>query len=336
MKISDTGEFGLIELLTKGLVYDPATVIRGVGDDTAVLRTDGGKWLLFTTDMLVEEVHFAPAYSSWRQVGAKALAVNISDIAAMGGCPAHALISIGIPRRLAVEDVVELYDGLKEMARVYRVNLVGGDTVAHPERLVINVALLGEVEAGKAVLRSGARPGDWIFVTGTLGASAAGLYLYQHPGTVCPSDAADYCRQAHVNPLPRVDEGRLLAECGVTAMDDISDGLAAELHQICQASGAGCLVRADAVPVAPEVREAASRAGKDPLEWALFGGEDFELVFTVAPGKFPELNRAMAKAGFCIYKVGEITAAGAGLLLALPDGGTAPLPDSGYDHFFRL
>jgi len=336
VKLSDTGEFGLIELLTKGLVYDPATVIRGVGDDAAVLRVDGGKWLLFTTDMLVEEVHFTPAYSSWRQVGAKALAVNISDIAAMGGCPAHALISIGIPRHLAVEDVVLLYEGLKEAAGTYRVNLVGGDTVAHPERMVINVALLGEVEAGKAVFRSGAQPGDWIFVTGTLGASAAGLYLYQHPEAVCPPDADGYCRRAHTVPVPRVDEGRLLAECGVTAMDDISDGLAAELYQICKASGTGCLVRADAVPVAPEVREVASRAGKDPLEWALFGGEDFELVFTITPGKFPAVNRAAVKAGFCIYKVGEITAAGAGLLLSLPDGGIAPLPDGGYDHFFRL
>lgn len=332
MKLSKLGEFGLIEFLTGDLVFDPGGVIKGIGDDTAVLEIPGGKWLLFTTDMMVEGVHFELGCSNLRQVGWKTLAVNLSDIAAMGGRPTHALVSLAVSPRFDTADLAELYDGLREAARTYKVNIVGGDTVRDPDRLVLNVALLGEVEAGKAVYRSGARPSDRVYVTGPLGAPAAGLYLFKNPTTACPPGASDYCRCAHAAPAPRVDAGMLLARSGVTAMDDISDGLASELHEICGAGGVGCLIRQEDIPVDARVRLVAEGAGVDPCQWALYGGEDLELLFTASPGDSEMIERETAGAGIEVFHIGEITDSG-GVRLVLPGGKIEPLPRGGYDHF---
>lgn len=331
MRLSDLGEFGLINLLTRDFTYG-AGVIAGVGDDTAVLDMGGDKWLLFTTDMMVEEVHFSLKYCTMRQVGWKLLAVNISDIAAMGGSPAHAVISVAVPPQIPVSELAELYRGLREAAGAYGVSLVGGDTVSSHERLTLNVAMLGTVEAGRAVYRKGACPGDRIYVTGTLGAAAAGLHLYQNPSLACSPQAADYCRQAHAVPRPRLAAGRLLASYGVTAMDDISDGLASEIHEICRSSGVGCLLRAADVPVDPRVWEVAALAGADPSAWALFGGEDFELVFTAGADARERIEHAAGAAGVTIYPVGEITGA-TEIMLEKADGTVVPLPRGGFDHF---
>lgn len=330
--MSELGEFGLIELLSKDLINNPAGVIRGVGDDTAVLAVSGKMWLLFTTDMMVEGVHFSLDYSTFHQVGWKALAVNLSDVAAMGGRPTHAVVSLAVPPGMESSALVELYEGLRKAAGLYGVNIVGGDTVSSPDKLVLNVALLGEVEAGKAVFRSGAHPGDRVYVTGTLGAPAAGLYLFQNPGMSCPPEVVDYCRRAHTAPQPRVEAGRLLARCGVSAMDDISDGLASEMHEICGASGVGCLIREEDVPIDYRVRAAAKSAGIDPLKWALFGGEDLELVFTAGPEAEEKIKEETAGKGIKIYNVGKITASGK-ILLERLNGEVIPLPRGGYDHF---
>ncbi len=334
MKLSELGEFNLIKLLTKDLVYDPQGVIKGAGDDTAVLTTSEGIWLLFTTDMIVEGVHFSLDYSTFQQVGWKALAVNLSDIAAMGGRPTHSLVSLGIPYGLESDALVELYAGLREAARKYRVNIVGGDTVSSPGQLVINVVLLGEVEAGRAVYRSGARPGDRVYVTGTLGAPAAGLCLFQNSELSCSPEVEDYCRSAHTMPQPRVEAGRILATCGVSSMDDISDGLAGEMHEICGAGGVGCIIREQDLPVDRRVRVVAEKAGIDPLQWALFGGEDLELVFTVGSDAEEKIKREAAGKGAIIYNVGEITASGKVMLERL-NGEVVPLMCGGYDHFLR-
>jgi len=333
MSLSELGEFGLIDILTRDFTYG-AGVVKGVGDDTAVLEVSGDKWLLFTTDMMVEGIHFSLDYSTMFQVGWKLLAVNLSDIAAMGGRPTHALISAAIPPRLNPSELVELYRGLRKSADEYGVNLVGGDTVSNHERLVLNVALLGEVEAGKAVYRSGARPGDRVYVTGTLGASAAGLYLFQNPALSCSPQSADYCKQAHAVPRPRVDAGKFLAHQAVTSMDDISDGLASEIHEICKSSGVGCLIRAAGVPVDPRVREVAALAGIDPVEWALFGGEDFELVFTVSPEHQERMYSSAGAAGIKVYQVGEITDSPE-VVLKKADGEVVQLQRGGYDHFCK-
>lgn len=332
LKLSALGEFGLIERLTRELINDPGQVVCGAGDDAAVLRAAGPDQLLFTTDMLVEEVHFSLAWAMVEQVGVKALAVNVSDIAAMGGRPAHAVISLGIPERITVEELDGLYRGLRRTAREYGVNLVGGDTVASPDRLVINVALLGLVEPGRAVYRSGARPGDLIYVTGSLGKSAAGLYLCRHPEMPVAPEAAAFVRHAHLEPCARVRAGRLLAGAGATAMDDISDGLAGELGEICRASGAGCRVRAGAVPIDARVRQVAAMAGSDPLNWALHGGEDFELLFTVSPAIAARMEDKMVQAGETASLIGVIVPAKEGMKIE-KDGIWLPLPVQGYDHF---
>lgn len=333
MKLTEIGEFGLIGRLTGNFSYDPSRVIKGVGDDTAVLKAGDGRWLLFSTDMMVEEIHFSFDYCTARQVGKKALAVNVSDIFAMGGLPTFAVVSIALPPDVAVGKVVEMYEGMKEAAKVYNVNIVGGDTVKTPERLVINVALLGEVEAGRAVYRSGARAGDLIYVTGTLGAAAAGLYLLQNPVPDCAPEVAVYCRMAHCEPVPNANAGRILAGCGVTAMEDISDGLASEMYQICGASGVGCRIEAKDVPIDPRVRAVAGYAGIDPLEWALFGGEDYKLVFTAAPAAEEDIGHALASAGVGMHRVGKISQADEGMSLIMPDRRTVSLPRGGHDHF---
>lgn len=332
MKLSEIGEFGLIDLLTRDLVYDRSRVIVGIGDDTAVLKTDGDRWLLFTTDMMVEGVHFSFDYSSAEQVGKKALAVNVSDIAAMGGRPLHAVVSMAVRPDLAVEKLEALYQGLKEAAKEYGVNIVGGDTVQNPERLVISVALIGDVAAGRAVYRSGARAGDGVYVTGTLGAAAAGLYLFTNPNTACSPEAAGYCRSSHCEPVARMAAGQALSGCGAGALDDISDGLASEMHEICGASGTGCRIWAAALPIDDRVREVAAAAGLDPMGWALFGGEDFELVYTAGPAAGEKIRETLQKIGVKVHRVGEITTPEEGLLLITKDG-FQPLLRSGYDHF---
>lgn len=334
MKLSEIGEFGLIERVTKELPVSRSKVLKGVGDDTAVLRTGGDKLLLMTTDMLVEGVHFSFDYARPKEVGKKALVVNISDIAAMGGLPTHATVALGIPDGFAVKDVEALYAGLTYACNMYKVNIVGGDTVKSPERLVINVSLLGEVEAFRVIYRSGARPGDVIAVTGPLGGSAAGLYALQQPDPEYPKDVVKALRSRHLSPAARVKEGRILSGSGaVTAMNDISDGLASEVTEICRASGAGCVLRAADIPVEKAAGKLAGICGLDPLEWALYGGEDYELVFTVRPDRLSNLKDIMKKWGYSIDVCGEITGPDEGCRILWPSGETAPLEPRGYNHF---
>jgi len=334
MKLSEIGEFGLIDRVTKNLLTSPARVLKGVGDDTAVLRTGGEKLLLMTTDMMVEGVHFSFEFARPKEVGKKSMVVNISDIAAMGGLPTHATVAIGIPPGFSVKKVEAIYAGLKEACSAYRVNIVGGDTVKSPERLVINVTLLGEVEAFRVTYRSGARPGDIIAVTGPLGGSAAGLHALLNPEREGPKNVLKGLRGRHLNPTARVREGRVLSASGaVTAMNDISDGLASEVNEICQASGTGCLLRGAGIPVDSAARELAEKCGLDPLDWALCGGEDYELVFTVKPDRLAGLKARMEEQGYPVYVCGEITSPDEGRLLQLPDGGYLPLTPQGYSHF---
>ena len=334
MDLSALGEFGLIELLSRRLPVTRPEVIKGIGDDAAVIRVNGDSWLLLTTDMLLEDVHFSFSYAAPEQAGYKALAVNVSDIAAMGGWPAYALVSLGVPLTLPVAVLEGIYAGLRQAADEYGVSIVGGDTVKSPERLVINVALLGMVEAGRALYRSGARPGDLILVTGSLGNSAAGLYLCWHPETSVSPETAAFLRSAHLTPRARVGAGRLLAKTGkVTAADDISDGLASELHEICRASGVGCRLREEAVPLDPRLKEAARAAGRDPLDWALYGGEDCELVFTAPARDAAQIKGQLEANQESCYLIGEILAKEKGILRVSAGNQVFPLEPRGYDHF---
>lgn len=334
LDLNGLGEIKLIELLTREIVPYPDNVIRGIGDDAAVLKAEGEDWLLFTTDMLIEDVHFSMAFVKPAQVGAKAMVASVSDIAAMGGRPLHAVVSLGIPLKFSAEVLQGIYSGLRNAAIEYSLNIVGGDTVKSPGKLIINVALIGSVGAGKAVYRSGAKPGDLVFVTGSLGNSAAGLFLYQNPGTRVSTEAGSFLKSAHTEPKARVKLGALLAGTGmVTSMDDISDGLATEIHEICLASGVGCRIRSPLVPQDQRLKEAAAAAKRDPLNWTLYGGEDFELVFTVRRDSAAAIKRLLNEEGEKCHLIGEIVQPKAGITMELPQGYFVPLEAKGYDHF---
>lgn len=330
MNLKDVGEFGLINLLKQDTIHDPSTVVVGIGDDAAVLLPTPRHLQLVTTDMLVEGVHFDLATTTAMQLGYKAVAVNLSDIAAMGGIARHAVVSIALPAAMPVDFVMNLYQGMKEICREYSVNIVGGDTVASTAGLVINVAVLGEVEPAYVVRRSGAQVGDVVAVTNTLGNSSAGLALLQR-GQWEAYDFAWPLISAHLTPQPQVEIGQLLAVHGATAMDDVSDGLASELHEIAQASNVSICVDASLIPLSPAVRHTAAIFGRNPLDYALYGGEDFQLLFTMAPDQFRLL--AEIDVGAPLVRIGEVLPHGEGVMMVDEEGQRMPLQARGYNHF---
>jgi thiamine-monophosphate kinase len=300
--LADVGEFGWIARLKRKEKRAPG-VVTGIGDDTAVLRVPAGKDLLFTTDMLLEGRHFRRSEATARQIGRKALAVNLSDIAAMGGTPTHAVVAIGLPARTPLRYAEEISAGLRVLAKKYGVSVVGGDT-NRSDRTVISVALLGEAPAGKKVLRSGARPGDVVFVTGTLGGS--------------------YASRKHLTFEPRLAESRwLLKHCRPTSMMDLSDGLASDARRLAQASGVDLVIEARKVPVSP---------GAGGLDRALFDGEDFELLFTVPRASARRLAASAPKGLARFRPVGSVRR-GRGRVWLYRRGKIAPLPEKGFDHF---
>ncbi|RJX22632.1 MAG: thiamine-phosphate kinase [Ammonifex sp.] len=330
MKIHEIGEFGLIARLTSE-IETGAGVVKGIGDDAAVLD-NGERLLLFTTDAVVEGVHFDLQHVAVEDVGYKSLAVNISDIAAMGGKPTYAVISVGLPDYFTVADADALYRGLREVARNYGVAVVGGDTTGAPV-LIVSVALLGEASPAGVRYRSSALPGDIVCVTGSLGGSAGGLFLQENGGFPCPEPLRDLLLRKHRRPEPRVAAGRMLGTLsGVHALIDISDGLASDASHIARASGVRCHIYKAAVPVEPATELVARRAGKDPVDWGLYGGEDYELLFTVAPAAMGEVSAALSECGADCRPVGKVLE-GKGLWMVLTDGSLTELSRRGYEHF---
>jgi thiamine-monophosphate kinase len=329
MKLWQIGEFGLIEIITEFLnksgVGDTPEhdVLIGVGDDAAAWRSQGSPQL-GTTDILVQDVHFSMDIITWRQLGWKALAVNISDIAAMGGIPKHALVSLGLPSDAEVEQVLELYQGMAEIAKRFALSISGGDVVKAP-LVIISPSVVGM--AGNNILtRSAALPGDLIAVTGYLGSSAAGLRMLK-AGLELDAETASYLRQAHLCPLPRVGEGELLAQHGVRAAIDLSDGLVADLNKICQASKVGARVMTDRVPIHPSVQAAFER---DSLRLALSGGEDYELLFT-ARGDVIEGTKSLMSGPVTV--IGEIVTEPRQVTLLDEEGKAMEWEGGGWEHF---
>ncbi|MBP2625765.1 MAG: thiamine-monophosphate kinase [Firmicutes bacterium] len=330
MQLEQLGEFALIDLIKRDTINKADSVMIGIGDDAAVLKSTPGRLQLVTTDMLVEKVHFDLSTSSAWQLGYKAIGVNLSDIAAMGGVPNHVVISIALPKHLPVDFVVSLYDGMKEICREFGVNIVGGDTVSSPHGLIINVTVLGEVEADKLQRRSGARVGELVVVTGTLGDSGCGLDLLMQGDWQIYSFASSLVSR-HLVPKPQVLQGQMLATLGSTSMNDISDGLASEVNEIAHASNVGMRIYSSLIPLSPELQEAALLFGKTAVHYALYGGEDYQLVFTIAPEKFKVL--AQVDIGTPLTVIGEVTERSEGILLVAEDGRTSVLEAKGYNHF---
>ena len=316
----------------------PSSLVLGIGDDAAVLGQHTGSETVITTDLLVEGVDFdldnfktAP-----RDIGHKALAVSLSDIAAMGARPRFALLSVGVPRaRWETPFLDRFYQGVFALADAHGVSLVGGDISRTPERVVVDSIVLGEVARGRAVLRSGARAGDLVYVTGALGGAAAGLRLLQQrartgePVKLNRSQRQLVLRQTR--PTPRVAWGRLLGERRLaTAMIDLSDGLSSDLAHLCRESGVGALVEASRLPLDPHLSRSAP--GAEALPLALHGGEDFELLFTVRPRDAAKLPREVE--GVRAARVGFVTAAAGRVRLQEGDR-VVNLKPAGFEHFER-
>ena len=290
------------------------SLVCGIGDDAAVFRNAGGKETVITADLLVEDVDFRRTTTPPYLLGHKALAVSLSDIAAMGSRPQWSVVSVGVPEEVWQTDFVErLYDGLMDLANRYGVQLIGGDTSRTPESIVIDSIVTGECAAGMAVLRSGAKAGDQIFVTGSLGAAAAGLRLIERGAHVAEqslgdedSQKLDHILLRQLRPDPRVGWGIVLGEERLaTSMIDLSDGLSSDLNRLCAASQTGAMIDSSSLPIDTHVTELCGRRALDPLQLALHGGEDFELLFTVKPADVARLPRRVD--GVEITRIGQIT-----------------------------
>jgi thiamine-monophosphate kinase len=334
----EIGEFGLIDRLASRLKQrvgsHPSGVVIGIGDDTAVLEYQPDQQIVATTDALVEGVHFRKDTITYHNVGYKAMAASISDVAAMGGRPQHGMITMAIPADIEVETLECIYDGIAEICNEYDCAVVGGDIVKTDGPLLINVALLGTVERGKALLRSTAQVGDIVFVTGTLGGSAAGLALRcQYKGTELEQSMRDYLIGCHERPTPQVTAGTLLAESGIcTSCNDISDGLASELHEIAAASNVTITIIEKHIPIHDYVRQFASLTGSDPYSWALYGGEDYQLVGTVHKQHVGAIQSKFQEHQIPFVVIGEVTGFGNKVLMA-KENETIELEKSGYNHF---
>lgn len=344
-----TGERALIERIRQRVPAAPASLLVGIGDDAAVAAPARGAFQVLTTDTLVEGVHFDWRFSSPADVGHKALAVSISDIAAMGGAAELALLSLMLPADTPVAVVDGILDGLLALAAAHRVALAGGNITRTPGPLVLNVTLTGSVKPRKILRRSGARPGDQLYVTGSIGGAAAGLAWLQSAGPLNgPADAVAgggepalaepddpamaACVLRHRRPEPRARIGALLGRTrAASACMDLSDGLADALAQVCEASGAGALIDGTALPIAPGAAAWFAAGGTDPIKAALAGGDDYELLFAVPKRRRGRLRSVIGHArGVSITRIGEVTT-GRSIEIEGP-AGRIPLP-TGFDHF---
>jgi len=319
------GEFGLIDRLAKMAVGRDEHLIIGIGDDAAAWKGDASIQLA-TVDSFIQGVHYPSGIVPWPELGWKALAVNLSDIAAMGGIPRYALVSLALPPQTEVDDVTALYTGLLELAKQHRVTIVGGD-ISNAPMVIINVTVLGSSPKKQLLTRSSAKPGELVAVTGHLGAAAAGLEMITKKLKFEPKAAARF-KQAFFKPTPRIAKRQLLLEQGVKTAIDISDGLVADLNQICKASKVGARIDANRVPVEPMVK---AGFGDRALELALAGGEDYELLFTA---KAEVINRVKQAASCPVTAIGEITA-GQGVTVADRRGKPLKLDKAGWEHFTR-
>ncbi|MFC3342951.1 thiamine-phosphate kinase [Paenibacillus abyssi] len=364
-------EFASIHKWTKGRQPEQwqrsRGVVLGIGDDTAVVElpeaaAGSGAWQwLLAVDTMVETVHFNWTTMTEEDVGYKALAANVSDIAAMGGLPQHALVSVSVPRSFEPQRMSRFYDGLYACAEQYGVAVVGGDTTSSPQHLVVAVTVTGTVEADRAVRRSGARAGDAVFVTGPLGMSAAGLHyllaadsgasghgLSGRSGSpdvpaAAAAEAAEAAEaagaaplvRAHRRPQPSVRAGRLLLSRGTCrSLNDVSDGAASEAWELAEASGVSIVLREDWLPRSGSLASYAASVGVDPLEWMLYGGEDYVLIGTMDKHDADAAKSELNGQGIPFYRIGEVEEGEPGVWLSEGTGKKrTAVPKRGYNHF---
>ena len=329
MDLRKIGEFGLLRRVRDWMRASDPSLIQGIGDDVAVFETKG-KALLATTDILIEDIHFERTWIDPYHLGRKALAVNLSDIAAMGGTPKYFLLSLGLPKDLPLSFISRFYRGLKEMAKPFQVDLIGGDTSLSKE-LVINICLLGEGKKGDLLYRKGAKIGDDLFVTGFAGDSALGLKILQRRGL---KGKPRGLVERHLSPWPRIELGQSIGRQGLaTAMIDVSDGLLIDTTHLLEESGKGARIWEDRIPLSRLFQKHISSYAKDPYALALSGGEDYELLFTAPPEKRSKVSSLAFLHRVPITLIGEILPPQKGFRIVRRDGKEYAPSHLGFDHF---
>jgi thiamine-monophosphate kinase len=302
-------------------------IIVGIGDDAAIVRPNINTDIIACKDTMVEGVHFKRETMSPYHIGYKALAANISDIAAMGGIPTFYLVSIVIPPSWEEDELVEIYEGMEELAGIHEMALIGGDTVSTKGPLVVTVTVLGKVEQGKGLKRSDAKPGDVIFLTGTVGDSAAGLHILLSDNT--KDMKYDSLVRRHQQPLPQVEAGRMLALFSSVSANDISDGVASEAIEIAEASGVKLIIDRYLLPLSKEIL---TFGEEQAYKWALFGGEDYELIGTTSPENWEQIEVAFNEKNLAITKIGVVQKGTGKAFLQIGEE-TLELKKEGYNHF---
>jgi len=332
MKLEDIGEFGFIDRVAAQGIVRTNGVVKAIGDDCAVICLEGSDYLLITTDMMVERIHFGADWAGPDVLGAKSLATNISDIAACGGRPLDAFVSLAIPEHIDVEWLDAFYQGMRGLGREHGVNILGGDTTRSKADLVINIALTGTVPRDQALFRHTARAGDLIVLTGPTGDSGAGCEILLGAHEI-PADVARPLVNAHLRPRPHVREGRKLAESGAcTAAIDVSDGLSSDLGHVCRESSLAATIYEEKLPISGALVEAGAVLRKDPLQWVLHGGEDYVLIAAVKPEAWDDLEEQAIAEGMTFYCIGEFSV-GVGMELERVDGTRQILAPKGWNHF---
>lgn len=336
-EIQQLGEFGLIDHLTKAVELTQKSTVKGIGDDAAVLDF-GGDRILVSTDLLLEGVHFDLRYVPLKHLGYKAIQVNLSDIYAMNGLATQVTLSLGLSSKFPLEAVEEIYEGALLACKKYGVDMVGGDTSSSVQGLVISVTSMGYAKDLDIAYRSGAEEGDLVCVSGDLGGAYMGLQLLErekkifleNPEIQPDLEGKDYIIERQLKPESRKDVVELLASVGVkpTSMIDVSDGLASEILHICKASGKGCKLYEEKIPIDPMTYETARDFGLDPTICALSGGEDYELLFTVKQADYEKIKNLSD-----ISIIGHITDAAAGKELISKSGKVHPITAQGWNAF---
>ncbi|RYU77700.1 thiamine-phosphate kinase [Hymenobacter persicinus] len=336
--LDKVGEFGLIRRIQQTVTLRQPSTILGIGDDAAILAPQPGQDMVVSTDLLIEGVHFDLTFCPLKHVGYKAVAVNVSDVAAMNGVPTQIVVGLAVGARFSVEAIEELYEGMRVACENYHVDLVGGDTTASRGGLTISITVLGQVPQGQAVRRSGAKPNDLLCVTGDLGGAFLGLQVLEREKAAWTADPElqpelekyPYVLQRQLRPEARMDVVHELRDLGVvpTSMIDISDGLASEVLHICQQSGTGARVFTENLPAANPTLEVANEFNLDPIMCMLNGGEDYELLFTV-----PLTDHDKIKNHPDITIIGHITEKADGVNLVTKAGQAVPLQAQGWQHF---
>ncbi|HEU4684676.1 MAG TPA: thiamine-phosphate kinase [Nitrospira sp.] len=334
-------EFDLIDRIHRKYGRGAASIVRGIGDDAAVVFPHADRWTLLTTDLLAEDVHFDLRTATFADIGFRAMTANLSDIAAMGGHPLYLLVALAIPRRGTVRQVHQLYRGIMASGRPYGVRLIGGDVSASSGGWFISLTLIGCVAPDRALFRRGARPGDGLYATGTLGDSLAGMTLLQRQakssrGQRTARVASAHQRfliRRHLRPVARLELGQWLSREGLASSAiDLSDGLSGDVRHLCLASRVGVEINLAALPLSAACRAFAEKFHLEPRRLALQGGEDYELLFTTPAALKSRLERRARKRGFRITRIGTILPANAGMSIRT-SAGRRPLPAMSYEHF---